>query len=42
MVDYQLDLDEYRKFYAELINQSEEGNDSDNVGSSGAYALVSS
>jgi putative transposase len=39
MVDYQLDLDEYRKFYAELMNQSDEGNDSDNVGSSAAYAL---
>ena len=39
MVDYQLDLDEYRKFYAELMNQSDKGNDSDNVGSSGANAL---
>jgi hypothetical protein len=39
MVDYQLDLDEYRKFYAELMNQSDEGNDSENVGSSVAYAL---
>ena len=39
MVDYQVDLDEYRKFYAELMNQSDEGNDSDNVGSSAAYAL---
>ncbi|HPI26548.1 MAG TPA: hypothetical protein PLO57_08825, partial [Candidatus Cloacimonadota bacterium] len=39
MVDYQLDLDEYRKFYAELMNQSDEGNDSDNVGGSAAYAL---
>lgn len=39
MVDYQLDLDEYRKFYTELMNQSDEGNDSDNVGSSAAYAL---
>ena len=38
MVDYQLDLDEYRKFYAELMNQSDDGNDSDNVGSSSAYA----
>ncbi|GAB1365845.1 hypothetical protein MASR1M36_07160 [Candidatus Cloacimonadaceae bacterium] len=39
MVDYQLDLDAYRKFYAELMNQSDEGNDSDNVGSSAANAL---
>jgi putative transposase len=39
MVDYQLDLDEYRKFYAELMNPADEGNESDNVGSSAAYAL---
>ncbi len=38
MVDYQLDLDEYREFYAELMSLAE-GNGSNNVGSSAACAL---
>ncbi len=38
MVDYQLDLDKYRKFYAELMSQID-GDGSDHVGSTAACAL---